>query len=256
MTQNLASTCAPDAAPTRSQSAETLALASLLPIVEIERFAVKVMADMGLGDATASTDVKHALAQVDFSVLHFIILPKCSAWLDLMLETDRASALKIFEMFGGTPDCADTDLEDVLRETMNLLHGNLKVAFKESGQDVIIPVVPQSIASHKLTGATGGCSLQSRHVIICDGIKLRLTMIARVAPVIRKKLNNVRLAEVLVEPIGVGPDGDEQVAVVKKHTMLNKRILAKLWDMAEFAPEDETHATIEPSVLAELLPNN
>ena len=86
-----------------------------------------------------------------------------------------------------------------------------------------------------------------------EGVTLRLTMIARVSPITRKQLKNFRLAEVLVEPIA--PTENEQLVIVKKHTMLNKRLLEKVQNMADYEPEAKTHAVIEPSPLAELLPN-
>jgi hypothetical protein len=231
-------------------------LANLQPIVGIDAIAVRVLEEMGLGPITASANTKQQSEWVDFSVLHFIILPQASAWLDVMLESDRKSTSTMFEMFGGSPNCSDADREDVLRETMNLLHGSLKVAFKDVGQDVIIPVVPQSIESHKISGVTGGCSLQCRYVLSGPGLMLRLTLIARVAPIIHKQLKALRLADVLVDPIGSGPTGEEQLTILKRHTMLNKRLLAKVRDMSGLDDEETTHAVIEPSVLAELLPND
>lgn len=233
---------------------ENQALADLRPIFALDTIVAKVLAEMGLGEAATSTDVNNYSDFADFSVLHFLILPQRSAWLDFMLETDRKSALRIYEIFSGTSEAADADLADVLRETMNLIHGSLKVAFKSAGVDVIIPLVPQSIESAKLTGSLGGFSLQSRHILRLPGVTLRFTMIARVAPITRKQLKNFRLAEVLIDPISSGED--EQLAIVKKHTMLNRRLLDKVQHMAEYEPDARTHAVIEPSPLAELLPND
>jgi hypothetical protein len=229
-------------------------LAELPPIFELDRIVTRVLADMGLGQATTSEDVQSRAEFADFSVLHFLILPQRSAWLDFMLETDRKSAERIFELFSGSSEAAsDADLADVLRETMNMIHGSLKASFKEAGADVIIPLVPQSIEPYKLCGDLGGCTLQSRHMFRLPGVSLRLTMIARVAPIAHKELKNFRIAEVLVDPLTSGEDG--QLALVKKHTMLNKRLLEKVRRMMAFANDTSVHAVIEPSPLAELLPN-
>lgn len=230
-------------------------LAELRPIFDLDKIAAKVLEDMGLGSVTTSNDDSNDESCVDFSVLHFVILPQRSAWLDFMLETDRRSALRLFEIFSGTSEATDDDLEDVLRETMNLIHGSLKGAFKGAGVDVIIPLVPQSIASHKLAGSPGGFSLHSRHVFKLEGITLRLTMIARVAPITRKQLKSFRLAEVLIDPISGGSAGDQK-PLVKKHTLLNKRLLEKVRHLADHETEATTHAIIEPSPLARLLPND
>ena len=227
-------------------------LANLQPIFELDQIAGKVLEEMGLGTVSASTDIDRKPAHVDFSVLHFVILPQKSAWLDFMLEADRASALMLYEAFSGVSEASDDDLEDVLRETMNMIHGSLKIAFKSCGVDVIIPLVPQSVRSTRLQGTSGGYSLHSCHVLAIGEIKLRLTMVARVAPITRKRLKNFRLAEVLVEPLA--PDGDENLVLVNKGTMLNKRVLDKIMAMAEYEQDESSmHAVVEPSPLASLI---
>jgi hypothetical protein len=228
-------------------------LADLTPLFELDRIVVRVLADMGLGTATTSEDVERRADFADFSVLHFVILPQRSTWLDFMLETDRQSAQRIFESFSGSSDATDSDLADVLRETVNMIHGSLKASFRDAGVDVIIPLVPQSIESEKLTGDLGGCSLQNRYAFRLPGISLRFTMIVRVAPITQKELKHFRLAEVLVGPISAGED--QEVAIVKKHTMLNRRLLEKVRNMAAFQKEPTIHAVIEPSPLAVMLPN-
>jgi hypothetical protein len=244
---------APSATPTTDPAfAETLR--SLRPVFEMDRLTASMLEEMGLGSFESSTLIEDHLKSVDFSVLHFVILPEKSAWLDFLLETDRPSILKIYETFSGVSEAEDSDLEDMLRETMNMIHGALKTAFKKDGVDVIIPLVPQSIASFRLTNAPGGLSLQSRFVFKTDGIALRMTMIAHVAPITRKQMSNFRLAEVLVDPIA--PEGDENLVIVKKHTMLNRRLLAKVHDMAEYDSQPRTHAIIEPSPLAKLIPHD
>jgi len=238
----------PSPAPTETRPS----LLDLRPIAAIDQVVAKALEDMGLGSATVSTTDSGHSSMVDFSVLHFLIMPKHSVWLDLMLETDRSSALKIFEVFSGIAGAADEDLEDVLRETMNLIHGSLKVGFREAGVDLIIPVVPQSIAPDKIIGTTASSCLHLHRIFGFPGISLRFNLIARVAPVTRKELKKFRLAEVLMEPIA--PEGDGMPEIVKTHTMLNRRLLDKVRDMAE--NDDRPHAVIEPSPLAELLPHD
>jgi Chemotaxis phosphatase CheX len=229
-------------------------LADLPPIFELDRIVSHVLADMGLGEATTTAEAQGRADFADFSVLHFLILPLRSVWLDFMLETDRKSAQQVFKIFSGVDETDDSDLADVLRETMNMIHGSLKAAFRQAGVDVIIPIVPQSIESDKLVGDLGGSTLLKRHLFRLAGVTLRLTMIARVAPITHKELKHFRLAEVLVDPIN-SAEG-EQLAIVKKHTMLNKRLLEKVRGMAAFDHDASTRAVIEPSPLAAMLPND
>jgi hypothetical protein len=64
---------------------------------------------------------------------------------------------------------------------MNMIHGVVKVAFKEDGSEVIIPVVPQSIESDRVVRNPGICCAHSRHIFKLPGAILRLTLVARIS---------------------------------------------------------------------------
>jgi hypothetical protein len=226
-------------------------VANLKPIFEIEKLVSQVIEDMGLGPVISNTISDEQVGTAVFSVLHFVILPQRSAWIDFLLETDRASAKALYKTFSGTTEQSDDDLEDVLRETMNMIHGVLKVAFKEEGSDVIIPVVPQSIASERIVQSPGGYSVNTCHQFETAGIRLRLRIVARMAPITYKLLNELSLANVLAEPLA--PEGSDELVLVKKGTMLNKRVLKKVREMADFDGEVRMHPVIDPSPYAKLV---
>lgn len=230
-------------------------LAELRPIFELEHHVVRVLGEMGFGPASASATCDQPEDFAAFTVLQFLIVPEKCTWLDFMLEADRDTARHIFNTLTGTPAETDADCEDVLRETMNIIHGALKNAFRDDGVDLIIPLVPQSIAPARINTAQGGYSMQSRFTFSAANLTLRLTMVARVAPITRKELRKFRVAEVVVDPV---TDSQEPEAgnVVQGHTMLNKRLLAKIRRLADQEPAGRQHAVIEPSPWAELLPND
>ncbi|RME67941.1 MAG: hypothetical protein D6781_12075 [Verrucomicrobia bacterium] len=224
---------------------------SLDPVFQVDSLAANTLAEMGLGEASATPCEDGDMQRLDFSVLHFVLIPEKATWLDFMLEADRASIGKIFEMFSGISEAADEDLEDMLRETMNLIHGSLKSAFKSQGIDVIIPVVPQSVASNLLSHVAGGVSVQSRHLLKVGDISLRMTMIARPSPLVRKKLADIGVANVLAEALK--PDDNDEIVLINRGTMINSKLLRKVHDLAEYDSEGRKAAVFEPSPLARLV---
>ena len=223
-------------------------IAGLQPVFELESLVGGALTEMGLGDVVGESVETHPKTRPDFCVLHFVILPQRSAWIDFVLETDRASALAIYALFSGLSEAEDTDLEDMLRETMNLIHGALKVAFKKEDGSLIIPVVPQSVDADQVLRGRGGLSHERRYLFRAPGLTLRLTMVARIAPITRRQLRDLRLANVLVEALC--PDENQEVVLIKSGTMLNERTLEKVLDIAEFDTEGKTLPVIDPSPLA------
>lgn len=229
-------------------------VANLKPVFAIKKLVTQVFDDMGFGPVESYTDTSGRELCVDFSVLHFVLLPQKSAWIDFLLEVDRPSSQALYQMFSGVKEQSDADLEDVLRETMNMIHGVVKVAFKEDGTDVIIPVVPQSVASDRIMRNPGICSTHSRHIFKLPGVILRLSLVARISPIVRKSLKDLSVATVLAEPLS--PEGSEDLIIVKKGSMLNKRVLEKVRDMANFDGDARTLPVIEPSPYARLINND
>jgi len=237
--------------PSSGETSFQQMLATLRPVLELNRLVAGVLDDMGLGPVVASDASAETPPAGDFHVLHFLLLPNKEAWCDFLLETDRDSALKIYQTLSGETNAGDADLHDVLRETMNMIHGSLKIAFKRDAGEVIVPVVPQSITTEKLHEAAPGYSLQSRHVFAAPGLVLRLTMIAHLAPVARRPLDQLHLSQVLVEPLA--SDGNSELVLVKRHTMLNQRMLDKVHNLAECEPAGRTLPVIEPSPMASVV---
>ncbi len=239
----------PDSSPEHREPppfAETLR--SLRPISEVASIGARVLEDMGLGEASAVPCTAEVPTPLDFSVLHFVVLPQQSVWLDFALEAGRAPLEALHQAILGSDATADADLEDLLRETMNLIHGALKLALKGDGLDVLIPVVPLSIARDAVSHVNGGLCVQRRHILSVGTIALRLTMIARFSPVLLKPLRDFDTANVLAEPLV--PGTDDGLILIQRGTMLDTRVMRKVRALAEFDDGQRTHAVIEPSPLA------
>ena len=250
-----------DTAPGAATAAQTGAPSGESPLnalctpEDIEQLVTQTLADMGLGDAAVIRDPAALTAfNPEISIMHFIIVPDKSIWLDLVLETDKASAVSLYQTFTGITDetVPESDLIDSLGETLNMVHGALKLAFRGKDFEVIVPVTPQPIPSARLRGQIQDQAVQSRALYEFAGSRLRFTVIAYSSPVQRKPLKDLHVANVLAEPLC--PVGNANLVLINKGTMLNRRSLSKVSNMTEFAPQNLTHPVIEPSPLAALLP--
>lgn len=239
----------PGASPSLQQVLNTLC-----PLAEVGSLVGQTLAEMGLGDPVPVEDAAVAAGFVpEIGVVHFIIMPDKSAWLDLLLETDHASALALYQLFAGVedPDVPEADLVDVIAETLNMIQGKLKAVFQAQGTDLLVPAVPQSIPPEKVAGRVAHNAIHARHLYSLPGMSLRFTLYAYFSPVQRKRLHELTTANVLAEPLR--PMDNADLVIINKGTMLNKRALQKVANLAEFAPRNLTHPIIEPSPLMSLV---
>jgi CheY-like chemotaxis protein len=229
-------------------------LEAICPLAEMDQILERTLADMGLGEAALVTDAASTEAfRPEIGIVHFMILPEKSTWLDLLLETDRRSARALYALFaGGGDNVPDSDLVDVMGETLNMIQGLLKATFKSKGVELLVPLVPQSIPPDQVPARSVANAIHSRHLFRLEGIELRFTLFAYVSPIQQKLLRDLAVANVLAEPLR--PPGNPELVLINKGTLLNKRVLKKVSSVAEFAPRRLTHPVFEPSPLTALLP--
>lgn len=230
-------------------------LATLCPLAETEALVANTLVEMGLGEFSTVRDPAEACNFTpEIGIVHFILMPDKSAWFDLLLETDRASARNLYQTFSGmeADGVPDADLVDVIGETLNLIQGKLKAVFKSQGNDLLVPSVPQSIPPEKVPGRVAHNAIHTRHLFKTPGITIRFTLYTYFSPVQRKPLRELSVATVLAEPLH--PMENADLVLINRGTMLNHRSLRKVASLAEFAPRNLTHAVIEPSPLTALLP--
>ncbi|MBI5385507.1 MAG: response regulator [Verrucomicrobia bacterium] len=232
-------------------------LSSLCPSDEMEGLVGQTLAEMMLGEGVPVKDPAQIEAfRPEIDVVHFMILPEKSVWLDLLLETNLASALALYQLFTGSSDTAvpENDLVDVIGETLNMIQGRLKSTFKSKGAELIVPVVPHSLPVDQVLERCHRNAAFTRALYSLPGIDLRFTVFAYSSPLHRKRLIDIKLANVLAEPLRP-PDNDDLV-LINKGTLLNGRALMKVNNLAEYAPHGVTHPVFEPSPLSMLLPEN
>lgn len=229
-------------------------LTTLMPLAQLETMVGQTLTDMGLGDATPVTDPEVLAKFVpQIGIVHFMLMPDRSAWLDLLLETDHDSALNLYQTFTGmgAEEVADTDLVDVIGETLNMIQGALKATFKASGEELLVPLVPQSIPPDQVPGRVSHSTIHSRHLYQLEGVLLRFTLYTYFSPVQRKPLRELTVASVLAEPLR--PVDNDELVLINKGTLLNDRAMKKVANLAEFAPRNQLHSVMEPSPLVGLL---
>jgi hypothetical protein len=83
------------------------------------------------------------------------------------------------------------------------------------------------------------------------GIQLRFTLFAYFSPPTMKALKEIKIANVLAEPLR--PGGNSDLVLINKGTMLNARALKKVTDLAEFSSRTLTHPVYNPSPLTAFL---
>ena len=215
----------------------------------------RTLSDMCLGDAEpVELPGRPKSPPPEYSMLHCMLLPEKSLWLDFLLECDRESAIMLFQTFVGGESPTAADLQDSLGETLNMIQGAFKTAFRAQSLDVITPVVPQAVSSEKLAVLALAEALRKTYKFDFGNMHLLFTMVAHNAPLINKRCDEIALADVLAESLR--PNDGSDLVLIQKGTLLNVRYLKKVRDIAEFAGPAWRHQVIKPSPIAKLLQVN
>ncbi|WCJ58242.1 hypothetical protein NXS98_10945 [Fontisphaera persica] len=222
-------------------------LAEIMPAEGVEQLVAETLFSMGFSESEPEIRPDRSLEN-PFSLVHFLILPGKTLWLDLLLEADRPSSRKLFEAFSGmdAEGAADSDFMDALGETLNLIQAALKARFKAAKYDILTPIVPQYVPPDKLPPGIHQ-SIYSRHLYAMGDIELRFTLYVHGRPVTKKPLKALTLGDVLVEPLR--PDEESDLVIINKGTLLAGRYLEKAAGVAENAPQKLYQPIVEPSLL-------
>lgn len=240
----------PSAKPVNGAPAKTDAKAILheiLPPEAVEQLVAETLFSMGFSETEPAIQEDRPLEH-PFSLVHFLILPDKTLWLDLLLEADKSSSRKLFEAFSGmdADGAADSDLMDALGETLNLIQATLKARFKAAKCDILTPIVPQYVPPEKLPPGVHQ-AVYCRNLYVMGEIQLRFTLYVHGRPVTKKPLKALTLGDVLVEPLR--PDEASDLVIINKGTQLVGRYLEKAAGVAENAPQKLYQPIVEPSLL-------
>jgi CheY-like chemotaxis protein/chemotaxis protein CheY-P-specific phosphatase CheC len=193
-----------------------------------ENLIVKVLADMGLGEAKMLED-NDTLIQPECSILSVVVLHEKKAWMDIVLEMDRASAQTLFKTMTGGVEESREELSDMAGEAMNIIMGGIKSALQEGYLDVITPVIPFKVPAAKREKFSFISTECSKHVFALPGMTLRLTLFPHVTSVVTKILDDVTVRDVAVEQVKL--PGDPKMMLLNKGTMVSDNHLRRLREM-------------------------
>ena len=222
-------------------------LAEIMPAEAVEQLVAETLFSMGFSESEPEIQPDRPL-QNPFSLVHFLILPEKTLWLDLLLEAEKTASQKLFEAFSGmdADSASDSDLMDALGETLNLIQAALKARFKAAKCDILTPIVPQFVPPDKLPPNIQQ-AIYCRNIYSLGEIQLRFTLFAHGRQVTRKPLKALSLGDVLVEPLR--PDEASDLVIINKGTQLVGRYLEKAAGVAENAPQKMYQPIVEPSLL-------
>ena len=228
------------------------ALRELKPFTENAKMLETALLGLGVSSIHMETP-KNRLEPTpgELSVWSVIILPEKEIWFDLLIQADRKSASKLVETVLGTTDAGESDLEDFLREILNLLQGTFKTAFQRAGMEVITPVIPKPVGSDKVPSWCRALQFPLHYRFTTDDILLKMTLFPYLAAPAQKPSELLSISNVLTQAVSL--PGDANVILFNKGTMLTKRYLEKLRNIAEMETKTLTYEAVAASVLTEIL---
>lgn len=238
--------------PQVSQEDAFTRLGSLIKASDLEAVVMEMIMSLGLADSEPL--IEEPLKDKEFyNIVHFLIIPDKSLWLDLLLSTDQESALQLYEKFSGisASEATASDVLDALGEVLNIIQGTLKSRLRAGKYEVIAPVVPQVIPS-PINLMLLKQNIFSRKVYVVDNIRLTFTLAAHDRPIKEKTLKSLGLGDVLAEPMRA--IGNPDLILMNKGTLLIGKYYQKAIRIAEEAPALKLEI-IEPSPLGTVLEN-
>jgi DNA-binding response OmpR family regulator len=224
-------------------------LNSLSPFNAFEALIIKTLGEMGLGDASVlSADI--ATPKADLTIHSVVLLPEKSAWLDLVIDLDRRSAEGLFAAMTGSTDATRDELMDMAGETLNMIQGGIKTALQDGSLEVFTPVIPNKISPDRRDSISLVATECGQVSFSLPNIILTVTIVPHVAEIVTKTIDDVRVRDVVVEPVRVP---GSKLNLVEKGTMMNNQHLSRLREIAGYGMNRMKFEMITPSEVSVLL---
>jgi DNA-binding response OmpR family regulator len=187
-----------------------------------------VSAISGLGLDAAVEVEKHVYAEKEpsFAMWCTIVAPHASIWVDVLVESDRKSAMLLFERLTGMPAESGRDALDTVGEVVNIVQGAIKSGLQAEGHEVMTPVVPKPVATANLPKLNEYIVDRVRVSVNAGGILLSVTLFVCSRPVVRKTVESLRAKDVTVESLPMVPGVD--LKLVNRGVMLDDRAVSTL----------------------------
>jgi len=193
-----------------------------------EQLMVKVLAEMGLGEATP-LDADNASIQSEISILSVIVVPEKDAWVDVVLEMDRPSAQTLFKVMTGGVEESRDELVDMAGEALNIIQGAIKTSLQDGYLDVLTPVIPFRVTAEKRNKFSFISTEHSQHAYSLPGMTVRITLFPHFTSVVTKSLDDIRIRDVVTEPVKL--PGSPKLVLLNKGTMVNDNHIRRLREM-------------------------
>ncbi|MBW2647379.1 MAG: hypothetical protein JRE23_14630 [Deltaproteobacteria bacterium] len=180
-----------------------------------------------------------------------MIFKQPEAWLDIKMEFDRGSANALFQTLSGSPASSDEELLDMLSETLNIFQGYFKATFDEENVDILAPVVPKAMLKKNLPEQLPQGTAYKEYAYSLPDIKVRLTLIEHSSPILMKSAFELKLLDVLAEPLHSPKNKDD--ILLYAGVILTTRYIQKLQKLAASIREDLFFSIVEASPLTKAL---
>ncbi len=187
-----------------------------------------VEAIAGLGVEPVVEVEKHVFVDKEptFAMWCAIVAPQASIWVDILVESDRKSAMLLFQKLTGMPAESGRDALDTIGEVVNITQGAIKASLQAEGHEVMTPVVPKAVPTANLPKLNDYMVDRARVSLNADGILLAVSLYVSNRPVIRKTIEGLQANDVTVEslPMSAGID----LKLLNRGVLLDERGILKL----------------------------
>lgn len=188
---------------------------------------VNAISGLGLDDVVEAKELIYADKEPTFAMWCTIVAPASALWVDVLVESDRKSAMLLFHKLTGMPASSGKDALDTIGEVVNIVQGSVKSALQAEGHEVITPIVPRAVPTANLPKLNEHMVDRVRVAVDAGGIALSITLYVCSRSVVRKTVENLRAKDVTVEALSM-PGMD--LKLLNRGVMLDDRSVNALRD--------------------------
>lgn len=250
----------PGAAPEQVEAAENPAAASasadpiatLRTLRDSSKLIARTLSDLGLAGVNAVEPARMPAAFTpDLVAWSALALPSESAWLDLKLELDTATARVIHRILLHSTAPESEAIGDLLAEVVNVLQRAFVVSLRAENIPAFAPALARPVSPQRFSKKDESPLEAARCAFEFRGNFLRVSLLKTAAPVLSKFVRDVKVADVLTQPVYF-PESRDMV-LIKEGMMLNSRYVEKLMELNSMSSRPLTVSVIEPSAISRAL---
>lgn len=188
---------------------------------------VNAISGLGLDDVVGAKELIYPEREPTFAMWCTVVAPASALWVDVLVESDRKSAMLLFQKLTGMPASSGKDALDTIGEVVNIVQGAIKSGLQAEGHEVITPIVPRAVPTANLPKLNEHMVDRVRVAVDAGGIALSVTLYVCSRSVVRKTVENLRAKDVTVEALSM-PGMD--LKLLNRGVMLDDRAVNALRD--------------------------